>query len=276
MGALLAIFIMQLFEDGGLGTAAIVTGILVLIAGSVAAMLFRLPLYAFFGLHAAGARLTGSLLEGMSEDSPGRNLFLYQHSFFLYGLGRFEEALDALEESDSKEIPEPLQSVVCLNKGLVQNALFRAGEAMETLSWMRVGEGYSNNLHANWLACTAEARAQLGQGLDLALEMAEKGFSLVPSPRIAVILGHVLLKMQHYDAAEAWVAWGMARVKRKERYFRSYARFLKAGILRETGFPSDADSILQKAIQLAPSDECRLLFTKAWQQKPEKRKRRQG
>lgn len=271
----LAVLVMGMVEDGSLGTAALLTVLVLCLLGGIAIMLFRLPLYAFFGFYGPGARLTGNVLEGMGRDTPGRELFLYQHAYFLFGLGRFEEALAALEEIDSRNIPDTLQSMVCLNKGLVLLALFRGGEALATLSLESMDEHYPGGMRANWLAYTAEAHAQLGTGLEHALDMAESGFSLESSPRIAIIMGHILWKMRQFEAANAWLSWGTKRVPRKERYFRSYARFLRAGILREAGESRDAEQVFRKALALAPSNECRELYARTWEKPSPRRKRRQ-
>jgi len=274
-GIAIAVFVLQMIEDGEIGMAAVVGILLPIGAGGVALMLFRLPLYAFFGMNAAGAKLTGRVLAGMAEDAPGRDLFLYQHSYFLYGMGHFREALEVLEEIDFGNIPQELQYVVMLNKGLIQNARFCPEEAISTLEQISFEDRAQGDLYANWLAYMAEAWAQLGRELDQALDMAERAFSVTPSPRIAVILGHILVRMKQYQAAEAWITWGIKRLRRKERYFGSYARYLRALLVRATGKGEEGEKAVLKALAQAPSEECRDIFRKGWKLRGPARKRRQ-
>ena len=145
-----------------------------------------------------------------------------------------------------------------------------SAEAISTLEQIRLRIVRRSNANL-----TAEVRAQLGRELDQALDMAERAFSVTPSPRIAVILGHILVRIKQYQAAEAWITWGIKRLRRKERYFGSYARYLRALLVRATGKGEEGEKAVLKALAQAPSEECRDIFRKGWKLRGPARKRRQ-
>lgn len=255
------------------------TLLLLLFFGSLAGILikmFRLPLYMFFGLHRLGLRLTGNILKRLDENAPGREFFLYHHSYFLFELGHFEEALVTLETIELSRVPDALRLMISQNKAFLLLVLFRANEALAILSSEPLDEHYPDKMRAGYLAYAAEAHAQLQIRLEPALDLAESSFSLDASPKTALILGHILWKMQHFKEAEAWLSWGIRRFIRRKSYFKSYGWLLRAGIFRESGESRAAEESLRKALLSAPSAECRTLYSAFWEASSPKRKRRQS
>lgn len=253
---LLSSWLLDLVRTGEVGIGTVLAAGLGLAGLTVAALLFRLPLYAFFGMHKAGERLVRGILSGMDEDADGRGLFLYQHSFFLYHLGRFRESLLALEMINTGSVPEAMLPVIDLNRGLLLQAMFRFKDSLDILEH-HDEEEYGGRLRAFWQAYTANARAGLCLDLSRALALAEAAFGKHPSPKIAGVLGHVLWRMEHFDAARAWFGYATRRMPRRERHMRSQVWLWQAKMLLEEGDAEGSQKARARAQAIAPSDECR-------------------
>jgi tetratricopeptide (TPR) repeat protein len=265
-------FVIKLIEEESLDLSSVLIAAIILIGLVALYMFFRLPIFAFLGMYASGARLTGTLLEELSEDTEGRDFLLYQHAFFSYQLGNFTEALVALDAIEWTNIPEPMCAMVGLNRGLVLEALFRAREAEETLQTYDVSD-YDGRMCAFWQAYLANAKAGLGLDLDEALQLAESAFTNTPSAKIAAIMGHVLWRMEHFEAAASWLQYALRRMPRRGRHFKSYVFFLQGRLMWDTGDSGGAEEALKRALSLAPSAECRQLYIKNWNGGSRRRKR---
>jgi tetratricopeptide (TPR) repeat protein len=227
------------------------------------AMLFRLPIFSFLGMYSSGLRLTSATLADMPEDADGRDYILYQHSFFSYQLGNFAEALRALEAIDIGNVPEAICPLVGLNRALILEALFRAREAEEALEGYDESD-FTNRMYAQWQACLANAKAGLGLDLEEALSLVESAFTKNPSAKIATVMGHVLWRMEHHEAAFSWFSYALKRMPRRERHFKSYTLFLQGRLFRDLGDENSAMQFFNRALASAPSPECRELYKKNW------------
>jgi len=273
VGALFGIvFIIGLVQGGDLSVAALILIVVLVLAVCAFVILFRLPIFARLGMYKSGARITTSCLMTMEEDTEGKEYILYQHAFFSYQLGNFTEALSALDGIDPSNVPDDICPMVTLNRGLVLEALFRAREAEETLQDYDVTD-YNGRTRAFWLAYLANAKAGLGLDLEEALHLAESAFTAAPSAKIATVMGHILWRMEHHEAASSWFAWALKRMPRKERHFKSYTFFLQGRVRRDLGDEIGAEEALHRALKSAPSRECRDLYLKNWKGGARRRRR---
>jgi len=262
-GLLCVIWITDLVRNGHLSLLNVIVIALIAIGAGWLIMLFRFPIYTFLGMYARGLRLSSSTLAEMPDDAEGRDYILFQHSFFSYQLGHFAEALRALDEIELENVPEAICPLIGLNRALVLEALFRAREAEETLEGYDESD-YTDRMYAHWQAYLANAKAGLGLDLEEALTLAESAFTKNPSAKIATVMGHVLWRMEHHEAASSWFSYALKRMPRKERHFKSYTLFLQGRLFRDLGDEGNAAQFFNRALACAPSVECRELYKKNW------------
>ena len=268
-------FLVGLLRDGSLSLSAVLTAGLIFCGVWLLILFIRLPFYSFVGMYRSAERLTSASLAIAEEEPEGKEYLFFQHSFFAYHLGNFSEAVHTLDKIDPANVPDSLCAMVDLHRAIFLEALFRSREAEEILQNYDMDD-YAGKALSLWQAYLANAKAGLGLDLDMALCLAETAFARNPSAVIATIMGHVLWRIEQYDAASSWFAYALRRMPRKERYFKSYTFFLQGRLLRELGKQEGASEAFERALALAPSQECHDLYLKNWESGSRRQSPRSG
>jgi tetratricopeptide (TPR) repeat protein len=257
------IFIAGLIQSGSLSFSVVLTAALISIGAWLLFIFFRVSLYVYFGLFRAAARITTSALAKVSEVSLRNVYLLFQHIYLSFQLGNFSEALTTVDKIQQAHIPEELWPLVALDRASALDSLFRFREAEEVLQNYDA-EDYSGNALVLWQACLANIKAGLDSDLEEALQLAESAFARKPLAMIATVMGHVIWRMGHHEAASSWFDYALRRMPRKERCAKSYAFFLQGKLLRDLGEEEAAERAFAGALSFAPSQECRDLYWQNW------------
>lgn len=242
--------VLTMIREGALAPSFVVWFAFGVLAGRMVFSAFRIPLLVRLGGSSRLIReLHGRLLR---ETAPVRRFQLHNYLFYIYfRRWKIRAARAELLKIESEFLPEVLRAVVHINLAGTALLLDRYDAAKRELDAVDP-EGLPRRIAAVWMV----NRASYLYGSDLdplqGAEFAHGALRRSGDPRVSAPLAGLLCRAGEYDAALAWIRYGLKNVRKRERYTRALLYLHLSEVFLQRAEPRESAAAAAAGLRICP------------------------